>query len=237
MKLPAFGLGLFLLVCGALPGQAAGRPEVLGSFEQVYPQTLKLLQADFPADYEDLVAFIDGLDPERYDAAAGLTAASVKLTEIKRKLAFRIPYAPDEALQRVMVFLTEFHKLVDERAGPEACTDFAANGTGALFDRGIWQQFSVELDVQSLAFLTAVREAIANPSYHGTIRKGDFDAIGAALLAHGGSVEDLSRIAKNDPKDPKLCGSIAAFFGVVALLDTPQGERARADFARNAGGY
>lgn len=233
-----------VLALSTIPAMAQGNvvatPDLSGFKGRVntlYGKTLTILEAEFPDDFAVFEATLDEIRRANLPINQKMTAAFVALTEIRKKYADKVQFAPDADLQRVMIYLSDFYTLVREGAGAEVCGRFAKDGAGVLFDLGVADKYRVPLDEQSAAFFAAVVGAIENPTFRGGASDKDWDTIIAAMLEFGGTPDDVVRIAESDPEDPELCRSLIGYFRTIGVLDSDAGERARADFAKNTTGY
>lgn len=234
------------LSLSALPVQAQGvvatprfnlGTDVAKVFESYYPKTMAVLQADFPAEYAGMQNVLRQLQQVRGTDEARLTAAFVALTKIRKKYADRLNNAPPETVRRMWGLLAEFHQTVLKNQGAKFCGEFATNGAGTLFQHGAAGVYAARLDAQSEAYFNAVVAAIENPEVYGEPDETDWSLAGMAMIANGGSEDDIKRILANDPRDPLLCKSLADFFLILAALDQPFSKRVLANFAPAAAGY
>lgn len=229
-----------------LPAQAQGvvatprlnlGMDVAKVFESYYPKTMAVLHADFPAEYAGMQNVLRELQKVRGTDEARMTAAFVALTKIRKKYADRLHNAPPDSVKRVWGLLAEFHQAVLKDQGAKFCGDFAVNGSGTLFQHGAAGHYAARLDAQSEAYFNAVVAAIENPEIYGEPDDTDWSLAGMAMIANGGSEDDIKRILANDPRDPQLCASLADFFLILAALDQPFSKRVLANFAPAASGY
>src|SRR5690606_27068701 len=131
------------------------------------------------------------------------------------------------------VFYNEVFKL----EGPEVCGRFARDGSGVLFERDVESKFATLLDQQAVAYFEAVVQAIETPEVSEPVLEEDWTVIFEYMIAAGAPPEFAKAIGGNDPGDPNLCPALGAMMLVSSTLATPEGERTRADFARNLTGY
>lgn len=240
----------FLLTATAGPalGQVTATPklnlrtapeavDVTALVEQRYGRTLDMLKAEFPADYSALTAQFDALDDKVGERDELLLAAFERLTEVRRKYAGKLQFAPSLSHSVMLGRIAEFHDLVFKGEGPQVCGRFAHDGSAVLFELGLSGKYAEALDLQSLAYFDAVVKAIETPEYAEPPAAEDWTAMLAAMVAAGAPPTYLRSVTTGDPKDPDLCPALAAMFRTSGLLDTPQAARTRADFARNLSGY
>jgi hypothetical protein len=235
-------LSLALPVSSAMALEVVAAPKLsakdtVSIFERRYAKTLKVLQADFPADYEELMAFAAEVERSNVSDDEKLSAQFKALTQLRKKYADSVVYAPDDALERVLGLLGEFYQEVLNHEGPLICGQFASNGSGVLFQQKVSATYAGRLDAQSEAYFNAVVQSIENPSFRKPIEKDDWMSVSQSVVDAGGSINDLMRIAKGDPRDPSLCSSLSTFFLMIAQIRTDEGGRIRADFAHNVTGY
>lgn len=241
-------LALFLAFAAPAAGQVTVTPnltlrtapdavDVVGLFEQHYGRTLKLLEAEFPADHATLRAELAEIDERVGEERLLLLAAFERLAEVRRKYADKLQYAPSFNHSVMLGRIADFHDLVFAGEGPQVCARFAHDGSGVLFELGLSRRYANALDLQSLAFFEAVVQAIEAPDYAEPVTTEDWTVVLGAMVAAGAPPDYLKTITTGDRNDPRLCPALAAMFRTSGLLDSPQGARTRADFAKNLAGY
>jgi hypothetical protein len=240
--------GLLLALAGPAAGQVVVTPnltlrtapdavDVAALFEQRYGRTLELLEAEFPDDHAALVDQIAEIDRQVGDERQLLLAAFERLTEVRRKYAPRLRFAPSLSHSVMLGRIADFHDLVLDNEGPQVCARFAHDGSGVLFELGLSGRYANALDLQSLAYFDAVVRAIETPEYTEPVATDDWTAVLRAMVAAGAPASFLRTITTADRNDPDLCRALAAMFRTSGLLSTPEAARARADFASNLTGY
>lgn len=160
-----------------------------------------------------------------------------ELTAIRKKYAAKLLFAPGQALQNVLIRLAYFYDDVLVSRGPGVCGRFAQDGSGALFDLGVQDQYWQALDLQTEAYLSAVVQAIETPEYYGVVDDADWGVVFAAMVRRGSPLSYVATISAGDRNDPDLCPALAAMFRTSAGLEGPEGARTRADLAQNLTGY
>lgn len=216
----------------------AGEPagfDLVAAVTVRYARTLALLKAEFPSDYASLMADIAGISWAGGDPDAALLGAFGKLTELRRKYAEKLLFAPSLAHSVMLGHLAEFYDSVFEAEGPAVCERFARDGSAVLFELGLSEKYARALDQQSAAFFEAVVQAIENPSYSGVATSEDWSAVLGTMVGAGAPQSYVAAISSGRGAD--LCPALAAMFRTAGLLDTPAGQRTRADFAKNLTGY
>jgi hypothetical protein len=242
-------LCLAALLAGMFPASAqdggvVATPDFSPQFELLdvmasrYKRTVALIKSDFPDDYATLVASLAGISWQgSRDERIALLKAFEVLKELRRKYAERVLHAPGVSHAVMLGLLADFYDEVLKREGPAVCGRFASDGSAVLFDLGLSSKYADRLDLQSVAYFDAVVKAIEEPENPGEVRPDDWNVLLGAMVAAGAPRSYLDTIARGDRNDPDLCPALAAMFRASGLLDTPEGERTRADFARNLAGY
>ena len=201
-----------------------------------YPETLALLETEFPADHYALMQTLAEID-----AVAGtkdaLLLAFKQFTELRRKYAERLRFAPTEAHAAMLGHLAAFYDLVFKTEGPEVCGRFAQDGTGVLFELGLSEIYARAIDQQSVAYFRAVVMAIETPEASEPVQPDDWARVFERMLGAGAPPSFAATIGGGNPRDPDLCPALTAMLFTSSLMDTPEGARTRADFARNVTGY
>ncbi|MDP1732431.1 MAG: hypothetical protein Q8L54_14915 [Devosia sp.] len=206
-------------------------------FRERHPRTLAILQADFPSDLEALIEKFAAIEKEgggRHAMAARLFG---EMSGLRRKYAEKLLFSPNPSLAKLLLRLADFYDQVLRAAGADVCGRFAQDGAGLLFDLGLSETFGETLDLQSEAFFDAVVRAIETPEYHGPASSADWSVVMGAMIGLGGPPSYIATISAGDRNDPDLCPAQAAMFRASAVLTTPEGERTRADLAKNLTGY
>jgi hypothetical protein len=203
-----------------------------------YGRTIALLKSDFPDDYTTLVVGIAAISWQggRNEPVALLRVFEL-MKDLRRKYAERVVHAPSVSHAVMLGLLADFYEAVFETEGPAVCGRFAQDGSAVLFDLGLSAKYADRLDLQSAAYLDAVVRAIETPENPGPVLADDWNQVLATMIAAGAPPSYLDTVARGDGNDPDLCPALAAMFRTAGLLNTPEGERARADFARNLAGY
>lgn len=227
-------ISLLLLLLAPSLAHAQASP-ALERFRQDFPQTIEVLEREFPSDLDRIEAELARLPAS--EAARGPEASFTLLAELRRKYARRLAFAPAEALALLLAATAEFHETVFQGEGAEACGLFARNGTGVLFQRKVALRYARSIDTQATLFMLAVTAAIEQPEVHGEMSEADFAAL-LVVMAQAGLPEAQARaIGSGDPQDPNYCPALAAMFRAASVFDTPEGFRVRADLAQNLAGY
>ena len=227
----------------AAPGDVTATPGFLrenGLIEEVsrrYPSTLALLKAEFSDDYSNLMAEIAAIGWQGGDPDAALLAAFTRLGAVREKYADRLQFAPTLSHAVILGRLADLYDAVLEAEGAAVCGRFAADGSAALFELGLAGRHARMLDEQSFAYFDAVVRAIETPANNGVATASDWSIVLAIMVRAGAPASYVATISSGDPKDPDLCPALAAMFRTSGLLDTPEGARVRADFAKNLSGY
>lgn len=215
----------------------AGRFDFMAEVDKRYGQTLEVIKTEFPDDYAVAIAHIAGISWRGGEEDRALLGAFSILTELKKKYAGRLLYAPSVRHAAMLAGLAKFYVTVSENEGPEVCGRFAQDGSGVLFERGLSGKYAAALDAQSAAYFEAVVAAIETPEYSGAVQPDDWSAVMSAMIAAGAPQSFAKTISAGDRSDPDLCPALAAMFVTSAFLNTPEGARTRGDFAKNLAGY
>jgi hypothetical protein len=247
--LPVFAAAMMILTGPAI-AQSGGvvaapdlspnpSPRIMQAMGELYGRTLTVIKRDFPADYPDLVTAFATLEwtGNRANVDRALLAAAEAIKSVRQKYADKLLFAPSVSHAVMLGFLADFYDAVFKGEGPRTCGRFARDGSAVLFQLGLAAKYARQLDVQSVAYFDSVVKAIEEPNDNGVAGPADWEMVGGAMLASGMPPSYLETIAKGDPADPDLCPALAAIFRTSGLLDTPEGARVRADFARNLAGY
>lgn len=215
----------------------AGRFDLMAEVEKRYGRTLAIIKSEFPDDYPILISNIAAISWQGGEENRALLAAFGIITELRKKYADRLLFAPTASHAVMLGFLAEFYVAVLKDEGPEVCGRFAQDGSGVLFELGLSGKYADALDRQSLAYFDAVVRAIEAPEDNGVAGGEDLSAVLRAMIAAGAPQSFVRTISAGDRNDPDLCPALAAMFSTSSILDTPQGRRMRADFAKNLVGY
>jgi hypothetical protein len=232
---PAFAQGV--AATPSLPQQGSEAVDVAAIVDSHYPQTMALLAAEFPADHALLKERLDQIDARAGTERQLMLAVARELTDLRRRYADRLLFAPTVTHREMMTRLAAFYDRVHRIEGPEVCGRFAADGSAVLFDLGLSASYANLLDAQSVAYFEAVVGAIEAPEYGGVVTSDDWNVLMARMIEAGVPPSFAATVAGGKPDDPNLCPALAAMFLASALLDTPEGVRTRADLARNLTGY
>ena len=216
---------------------APGDVDVLGIVGRLYGRTLTLIQKEFPDDYTALARRLAEIDSLAGDERTLLLASFEAFAELRRKYADRLLFAPSINHAVMLGRLADFYHGVLGGEGPTVCGRFARDGSGVLFELGLSAKYATALDMQSYTLFDAVVQAIEAPDYAGVVQSEDWSAVLGVMIAAGAPESYLQTIAAGDASDPDLCRALAAMFRTAGLLDTPEGRRTRADFAKNLTGY
>lgn len=240
-----FALCLVLLLLGA-PALAQGvaatpdlraEVEVAGLTGERFDGTLALLEAEFPSDHRLLAATVEKIDQLSGEEDALLLVAFKQLTELKRKYAGRLRFAPTAAHAAVVGHLALLYDVLFKAEGPAACGRFARDGTAALFELGLAAKYAEPIDEQSVVFFEAVVMAIEDPEPSEAAKPADWETVMQRMIEAGAPPSFAATIGAGDPDDPDLCPALAALLFTISVMDTPEAARARADFAQNLTGY
>jgi hypothetical protein len=203
-----------------------------------YERTIALIKSDFPDDYTTLVVGIAAISWQgRRNERVALLRAFELMKDLRRKYAARVVHAPSVSHSVMLGLLADFYEAVFEAEGPAVCGRFAQDGSAVLFDLGLSARYADRLDLQSVAYFDAVVKAIEVPENPGPVLPDDWNKVLATMVAAGAPPSYVETVARGDSSDPDLCPALAVMFRTVGLLNTPEGARARADFARNLAGY
>ena len=239
----ALAFAAFCLV--AAPAVAAGKTgyknppstNVRQVFLQRNARTMEILESDFPYDYEDVMRSIETLRASKTDIDSKLLALFSQLTQIRKKYAERLRFAPVAQHRLMIAALGRFMAEVQLKAGPAICGHFAQDGSGALFAEGVAARFASLIDIQSAAYFAAVVGAIESPEPRDAVDDEDWRAVFSRMVADGHPPAFVGTIARSDAADPTLCPALAAMLSSAARMDGAAAERFRADFAGNVTGY
>lgn len=247
-----FAIIALTLLCGAFPASAqeggvvvtpkfplggTGRVDLRPLVAAHYGLTLALLEREFPADHAQLLARIDEIGRSGAAGPLLLVRVAEQFTQLKRKYADRLLFAPSVSHAIMLGRLGDFYDAVLRAEGPTVCGRFARDGSAVLFELGLSGRYAELLDLQSAAFFDAVVQAIEAPEPSGAAALDDWAAVFAAMVAAGAPESYISTIQNGQSADPDLCPALAAMFRASGLLPTPEGARTRADFAKNLTGY
>ena len=250
MRLFLAALALVAAILAAQPAVAQGdgvavSPEIGALFgrpfselvEARYGATLGLLKSEFPDDFALLDAQIGLIAKAGGNEREMLRLAFDRFTEIRRKYAEKLLYAPGIHHSVILGRLADFYDRVLKDEGPNVCGQFARDGTAVLFDLGLSEKYASFIDAQSFAYFDAVAKAAETPTFAGEVQQSDWSAVLQAMVAAGAPQSFVESIATGRSNDPQLCTALAALFRTSGLLDSPEGARTRADFAKNLTGY
>lgn len=215
----------------------AGRFDLMAEVEKRYGATLGIIRSEFPRDYAEVMTAIAAISWRGGEENRALLGAFGAVTEVKKKYASRLIFAPSPRHSAMLASLAKFYVAVAETEGTETCGRFAEDGSGVLFELGLSGKYAAALDAQSAAYFEAVVAAIETPEYGGAVEPEDWSAVVNAMIAAGAPQSFARTISAGNRADPDLCPALAAMFVTSAVLDTPEGERTRADFAKNLSGY
>ena len=207
------------------------------ALELHYPLTLALLEREFPADHAALMAVVEEIGGGEGQPVDLLLAASQQLAEVRRKYADRVVFAPGVSHPVMLGLLADFYDSVLATDGASVCGRFAHDGSAVLFELGLSGNYAGHLDRQSVAYFESVVLAIEAPEIAGALQPEDMAVLLAAMVRAGAPPSYVAAIAGGRPNDPNLCAAYAALFRTSGLLDSPEGARTRADFAKNLAGY
>jgi hypothetical protein len=215
----------------------AGRFDLMREVDKRYGRTLEIIKAEFPNDYPALMSGIAAISWQGGQEDRAMLAAFGLITELRKKYADRLMFAPSASHAVMLGFLADFYVTVFKAEGPQVCGRFAQDGSGVLFELGLSGKYADALDRQSLAYFDAVVKAIEAPEYAGAVVEADWGAVVKAMIVAGAPESFVRTISSGDRTDPDLCPALAAMFSTSSILDTPEGKRTRADFAKNLAGY
>lgn len=241
----------FLFVAACLPAWAQGvtatpDPEALQGrpvssisalVEERFNDTLALLESEFRADYEAVERGLAALDRMAGEQNARLIVVAKEFTELRQRYSDRLKFAPTSAHAALVGHLAILYDLVFKEEGPEVCGRFAQDGSAALFELGLSEKYAEALDQQSVVYFKSVVLAIENPEPSAPVRPGDWDVVLRLMLEAGAPPSFAATVAAGDPADPDLCPALTALLLTMSLMDEPEGQRVRADFAQNVAGY
>lgn len=215
----------------------AAEVDVVALMAARYPETLALLEREFSDDHAALLQAFGAIGAQGGREEALLVRAFGELTELRRRYAERLRFAPGEAHAAMLGHLAAFYNLVFEIEGPVICGRFAQDGSGILFELGLSARYAGPLDQQSSAYFEAVVGAIERPEISEPVQPEDWGVVFEHMVAAGAPPAFVAAVGGGNPRDPNLCPALAAMMLTSSLLDTPEGARTRADFARNLTGY
>jgi hypothetical protein len=225
-----------VVLTAAAPAQDTA-PAFSKLFAERNARTLAVLEAEFPADYRALMIRIGAVERSGQSEMLKLSGSFAAVSDIRRKYAGRLRFAPPDALAALLTAAAGFHDAVLEGEGVGTCGVFAQNGTGALYQLSRSEPYAREIDLQSALYFEAVAAAIERPEYYGETSQADFAALLAAMGAAGVPPGYAASIAGGRPSDPDFCPALSTMFKAAAVFDTPEGLRVRADLAKNLAGY
>jgi len=234
MKITALFALLVALV--VFPAQAQDKT-FTERFTERNARTLAVLEAEFPQDHRTLMIRIGAIERSSQSDMLKLSASFASISDIRKKYADRLRFAPPVALEKLLRAAAAFHERVLELDGEAACSAFAQSGTGVLFQLANSDKYVVEIDRQSAEYFSAVTQGIEHPEFYGEAQQDDLALVLRAMLAAGSSQEQVALILAGRPNTEGYCSALAAMFRVASVLDAPQGLRARADLAVNLAGY
>lgn len=214
-----------------------GGVDIAALFNERFTDTLAALEADFPADSRRLRDELEVIDRMAGPRPVLMALAFKRLTELKRRYAARLKFAPGKVQAAMLGHLAGFYDRVFKEEGTEVCGRFAQDGTAVLFELGLAEKYGEMIDLQSLAFVHAVVGAIERPEPSEAAKPEDWEAVMRRLIEAGAPPTFAEAIGSGDPANPDLCPALTAFLLTISLLDTPEAGRVRADFAQNLAGY
>lgn len=242
-----FALALSVLPATAQEGGVAATPDVLpgsgdglrllAEVERRFPRSLALIKQEFPDDYPGLVASISAVSWQGGEEKVALLKAFELLKAQRQKYRDKAVFAPSNLQAASLQILAHLFQEVFKAEGSQVCGRFAQDGSAVLFDLGISDKYTELLDLQATAYLAMVVKGIEEPDYAGELKPEDWGQVLGAMVTSGMPKSYVQTISKGDRNDPDLCPAMASMMLASALLNTPEGARTRADFARNLAGY
>lgn len=210
---------------------------LLAAVELHFPLTMQFLRTEFPDDHAAFLASVEEIGGAEGQPVELMLKAFNELTELRRKYADKITFAPGLSQSIMLGLIADLHDRVFATEGPEVCGRFAHDGSAILFALGKSGTYATALDRQSLAYFEAVVGAIETPDYAGDVEPEDWNVLLSAMVSAGAPTSYVKTIGEGRRTDPDLCPAYAALFRTSGLLNTPEGLRTRADFAKNLAGY
>jgi hypothetical protein len=241
--LVVLALLIFATSSRAAPGDVTATPDfrpkggLIVEMSRRYASTLALLKTEFPDDYTTLMSEIAAIGWQGVDPNKALLAAFTRLGAVREKYADKLLFAPSLSHSVMLGRLADFYDAVFKAEGPTVCGRFAVDGSAALFQLGLSEKYAEALDQQSFAYFDAVVRAIEAPNYNGVADRSDWGTVLGIMVSAGAPPSYVDTISSGDAKDPDLCPALAAMFRTSGLLDSGEGARTRADFAKNLSGY
>lgn len=239
----AAGLGSFLLVkllaggFGAVGGtylvdQFAAGPSAAEIISELRGQGYRMydvMEQQLPEDYAALTQEMAAIVARRPTAAQARDQAIQATAAIRKKHAKSMHQAPDESLRAALTSQLDLMQLVAARETAASCARFIVSGPAALV--GPDKQYLRAFDANAVDVFGAIGAARKNPQPIEAVTDADWEDVGNALIAQGGTSDDLQSLTALDPKDENLCRATIRFFRAVLAVEGPAGRRVRADIA------
>jgi len=190
---------------------------------------LDTMKLELPGDYAALTRELEAIVSRSATAAQARDEAMAVMMAIRRKHAKWMHQAPDDSLYPLMRSQLELLEIVDASESPAVCARFAMTGPAALTKQDKQQMLAV--DATGTHVIRAIGAAQKNPQPIEAATEGDWETVDTAMLAQGGTAEDLQSLAALDPKDENLCKAAIRFYRSLLTIEGPAGRRLRAEIA------
>ncbi|WP_375451912.1 hypothetical protein [uncultured Devosia sp.] len=233
----SIALAIFILTTGSMVQGAEPAVRTATLFEQQFPLTTKVLTADFPQDLRALQQAFSEIDRSEVSPPIKLHRAFQSLTALRKVYSDKLQYARADMSALLVLGLAGFYDSVLQRDGADVCGGFAVDGAGALFALGRSAGYGKELDVQAAAYFAAVASALEDPDVVGQASEADWAEVMGQVVARGNPASYIATMEEGRAEDPDLCPALAAFFYVLADMDSDAGKRARAELIQGLTGY
>ena len=213
---------------------AAGRFDLMAEVGKRYGQTLEVIKSEFPDDYAVLMANIAGLSWQGGEENRALLGAFGILTELKKKYASRLPFAPSRNHTGMLGSLAKFY-VAYPTARERSVRPVRARQVGRAVRAGAFGQVR---GGARRAVRRLFRGRCRGHRDAGIQRRraaGDWSAVMNAMLAAGRPQSFVKTISEGNRADPDLCPALSAMFVTSGVLDTPEGRRTRRSRAEPRG--
>ena len=162
------------------------------------------------------------LNPSEEEAFSKMSAAGA---EIRRRHASGLKSAPDASLGRILD--NQFQIIKALQNDPITCNRVIMFGVDALPEADRSRIIAI-MDSTHL-LVRAMYEGETSPVVRSATSEEDWDALGDAFYAAGGSDAELDLVIEPDLQDPQLCGAMLRFVSVVGDARFEGSDRVRAD--------
>lgn len=218
-------------LCASVSLAGAALAEEVTGFEtelmQAAPELFGFLKGNFSAEFQDLVT-----KAEATHTAGGDVGVVVQghLLELRKAYAEHIAVASDEALAALGEATISLTSAVLEGEGAATCANYNVNGPVAFEGTAAAAIYEDMLLAQLVYALLAARNGLDTPTQREDASDKDWEAVINHMLASGTTSEEIAGIAKQDPTDPALCGTMIDMFNAMNSEPTGAGSRVRAQF-------